>query len=89
MVLDNELDKPPQEVLGLVVRQPVDALHVVAHGEDGLPAGYGVRADNRVDRLEGVAHVLGGAARLGEELEIVALRGIVESRLGVVRCQGV
>lgn len=89
MVLDNQLREPVQEVLALLVRQAVDALDVVADGEDGLPAGDGVGADDGVDGLEGLADVLGGAALLRVDGEAVALGRVVEGRLGRVGGQSV
>lgn len=84
MILHNQADEPVQEVLGLVVGQPVDVLDVVAHGEHGLPARHGVGAHYRVDGFEYVADVLGGSSGRREELEVVLLGGCVEVWLGVV-----
>lgn len=52
-------------------------------GEDALPAGDGIRPDDRVDRPQDFPNVLRGATRLVVELEAVALRrggetGLVE-----------
>lgn len=89
VVLDDELDEPVEEVLRLGLAQPVDLLDVVAHGEDALPARHGVRADDGVDRLEELAHVLGGAPLGAVQLEAVALSRLVEARLGVGCREGV
>lgn len=89
VVLDDELHKPVEKVLALIVRQPVDPLDVVAHGEDGLPTRHGVGADDGVDGLEDLADVLGCAPRRGVHVEVVALGRLVEARLGVVPRQGV
>lgn len=61
---------------------------MLADGEYGLPAGDRVGADDRVDGLEQLADVLGGAASLAEELEAVALSGFVEAWLRVCGSQG-
>lgn len=84
MVLDNETDKPIQEVLGLVLRETVDMLDMVAHGEHGLPASHRVGAHYRVDGLEDLTDILGGAARRGKQLEAVLVGCCVEVWLGVV-----
>lgn len=89
MVLDDQADEPVQDVLGLVIRQTMDVLDMVAHREHGFPACHGVGAHDGVDGLEDVADVLGGAARRGEELEVVLIGGCVEVWLGVVCCESV
>lgn len=89
VVLLDELHEPAEDALALLVRQPVDALHVVAHAKHRLPPRHRVRADQRVRRLEGCADVLGGPARRGVDGEAVARGRVGEARLGVVRCQGV
>jgi hypothetical protein len=62
---------------------------VVAHGEDALPARHGVRADDGVDCLEELAHVLGRAPLGAVQLEAVALCRLVEAWLGVGCREGV
>lgn len=89
VVLDDELHEPAQEVRRLLVAEAVDLLHVVADGEDGLPAGDRVRADDGVDGLEELADVLRGAALGRVDAEAVAVGGLVEARLGVGGCEGV
>lgn len=83
MVLRDQVDKPPEEVLRLVLAQPVDLLHVVTDGEDALPPGDRVGPDHGVDGLEELAHILWGAALGGVDLEAVAVSGLVEAGLGV------
>ena len=82
VVLHDKLHKPRQEVLALLIGQTVDALDVVANAEDGLPAGDRVSADEGVDGLQQLAHVLGRATLGRVDLEVVALGGVVEERLG-------
>ena len=82
VVLHDELHKPRQEVLALLIGQAVDALDVVANAEDGLPAGDRVGADEGVDGLQQLADVLGRATLGRVDLEVVALGGVVEERLG-------
>jgi hypothetical protein len=89
VVLDDKLHEPAQEVRRLLIAEAVDLLHVVADGEDGLPAGDGVRADDGVDGLEKLADVLGGAAFGRVDAEAVAVGGLVEAGLGVGGCEGV
>ena len=52
MVVNYEANEPFQQGIGFEFGEPVDALHVVAEGEDGLPACYWVCADYRVDCFE-------------------------------------
>lgn len=87
VVLDDQGDEPVQEALGLVVREPFDPLHVRAYREHALPARHRVRADNRVVRLQRLAHVLRSAPRPGEDLEPVVCRCRVEGWLCAVRRQ--
>lgn len=89
VVLDNELHEPVEEVLALLLAQAVDALAVVTDGIDGLPAGDGVGADDGVDGLEDLAHVLRSAALAAVHAEAVTLGRLVEERLRVIRSQGV
>lgn len=89
VVLDDEADEPVEEVARLVVAEPVDALHVVAHGEDGPPPRHRVRADHRVHGLEHVADVLGRAALRRVQGEPVGVGRVLEARLRVVRRQRV
>ena len=89
MVLDDQLHEPVQKMLGFLIRQAMDPFHVVADGKDGFPARHRVSANNRMDRLEDLADVLGGAARGRVDGEVVALGGVAEQWLGVVGCQGV
>jgi len=84
MVLYDQLHKPVQEVLALVLGQTIDPLYVVTDGEDRLPTGDWIGADHGVNGLEGLADIFGRAARGGIELEVVALRRFVEAWLGVV-----
>lgn len=85
MILHNQLAKPPQEMLALVLGQPVDPLHVVAHGKHRLPPRDRVGADDGVHGLEHLADVLRRAARRRVHGEVVALGGGREERLRVVR----
>lgn len=62
MVLDDELHKPVEEMLRLLFRETMDALHMMADGEDGFPTGNRVCADDRVDSLEDFADILRGTA---------------------------
>lgn len=87
VVLDDEVDEPVEEVARLVVGEALDALDVVADGEDALPARHGVRADDGVVRLEGFPYVLGGPAHAGEDLEAVVRGRLVEDGLRAVRGQ--
>lgn len=68
----------------LAIAKVVDALDVVADGEDAAPAGDGVCADDWGDGGEDFAHVVGGAAGLGVDLESVEIGRLVEGWLGVL-----
>ena len=89
VVLHNQLDKPVEEVLALLVREAVDALDVVADGEHGLPPRYWVGSNEGVNGLENLADVLGSAAGGRVDGEVVALGGVVEERLSVVSSKSV
>ena len=78
VVLHNQLNKPIQKVLALLLAQAMNALHVVADGEDGLPARDRVGADDGVHGVERLADVFGGAARRRVDGEVVALSGVGE-----------
>jgi hypothetical protein len=73
MVLHNQRLEPLERVLALAVAQPIDLLDVVANGEDGLPSSHRVGADDWVNGLEDVAHVLGRTPLLAVELKAVLL----------------
>lgn len=88
VVIDEQSHEPGQQRLALELGDVVHLGHVLADGEHGLPAGDRVGANDGVDGLEQLADVLGGAARLGEELEAVAGGGLVEAWLRVGGGQG-
>lgn len=83
MVINYKPHEPVKQRAALLLRQAVDALHVVADGEDALPAGDGVGADDGVRGGKVGADVLRGAAGFRVELEAVVGRGGVEEWLGV------
>ena len=83
VIVHYEAHEPVEEMPGLVIGEPVDLGHVVADGEDALPARHRVGADDRVDGLEDLADILGRTALLGEKLEVVLLGGLVEAWLSV------
>ena len=64
VVLVDQIQEPAKQLGALLLGHAVDVLDVAAHRENGLPAGYRVGADDRVDGLELGANVLGGAAGL-------------------------
>lgn len=49
MVIDDQTHKPIQQSPALLLRQPDDALDMMPHCEDGLPACDRVRANNGMD----------------------------------------
>jgi hypothetical protein len=69
MVFIHQLQEPAQQLLALLIRHPVDVLHVPADGEDALPPGHGVCAHDGVNGFELRADVFDGASRLVVELE--------------------
>lgn len=81
MVVHNQPHKPLQQVVALLFRQAVDALRVVAHGEDALPARHRVGAHHRVHGRQLVADVLGRAPGCRVQLELVLLGALVEGWL--------
>jgi hypothetical protein len=83
MVIDDQTHKPIQQSPALLLRQPDDALDMMPHCEDGLPACDRVRANDGMDGAELRADVLGGAARRCVQLEAVGVSGFVEAGLGV------
>lgn len=89
VVLDDESYEPVQQRTALRLRQSVNTLHVVAHGEYAAPPRHGVCPDHRVDGLEHLSDVLGGAAGFAVDGEVVARGGLVEKWLCVVRRQAV
>ena len=89
VILHNHLHEPVQQVPALGGTEAVDALAVLADGEDGFPARDRVRADDRVLGTEVGADVFGRAAGPGEEGEVVSGGGFAEARLGVGCREGV
>ena len=77
----DEIEEPGEKLLALLVRQTIDVLDVPADGEDALPSGDRVGADDRVDRFQLGSYVLGSTARLVVELEPGSLGDLGESRL--------
>lgn len=88
MVINQQPHEPREQRLALKLGDIVHLGHVLTDGKHRLPPGNGVGADDGVDSLEEIADVLGGAARLGVELEAVALGGLVEAGLRVGCSQG-
>jgi hypothetical protein len=88
VVVDNQADKPLFQVVTLFLRQPINLADVVADGEDTLPAGHGVRANDRVDGRQLVADILGAAPRLGVKLKLVFLGALVEDGLRICCVEG-
>ena len=89
MVLHNQLHKPLQEMLALLIRQAMNPLHMVAHCKDRAPPCDGVGTHHGVDGVQRVARVFGRAARAGVKVETVAAGGFAEEGLGVGGGQGV
>jgi hypothetical protein len=83
MVLRNEFHKPLEQVSALVLGEVVDLLHVVSDGENALPPGYGVCADDGVDCFEDLADVFGRATGARVDGEVVLVGDLVEAGLGV------
>ena len=86
MVVDKQADKPVEQAPRLERREAINALHMVADGENRFPTCDGVRADDRVGGLQVFADVLGGTARCGVELETNIFGSFVEFGLGVSCC---
>lgn len=86
MVLIHQIQEPVEQLLALLFGYTVDMAYVTANGENALPAGDGVRPDNRVDGPQDLPDVLRGAAGLVVELEAVTLsRG---GKAGLVKRDG-
>lgn len=83
VVLGDHAEELVHEVGALVFGQAIDVLDVVADGEDGLPAGDGVGADDGVLGGELVADVEWGSTGLSVELEFLVLGCLGEKGLGV------
>lgn len=67
----------------------MDLLNVMAHAKYGLPARDWIRSNERVNGFKHVADVLGRTALSGEQLEVVGIGSVFETRLRVVCRQGV
>lgn len=85
VVLQHELHEPVEEVPRLVLREPVDPLHVLPEREHAAPPRHRVRPHHRVHRPQLRADVLRRAARGRVEGEAVALGGLLEPGLRVRR----
>lgn len=83
VILHDQLHEPLEEVLALRLAHLIDALGVVADGEDALPARDGIGANDRVHGFEVGADVERVAALGGVELEVVLGGGFVEEGLCV------
>jgi hypothetical protein len=83
VIINNEPHKPVKQSLAFSFCEPVDVLHVMPDGEDGLPACDGVGANDRVHGDEFFADIFGSPAGFGVDFETVFLGGFVEFWLGV------
>lgn len=88
VVVDNQTDEPLQQVVTLFFGQSINLADVVTDGEDTLPAGHGVGADDRVDGRQVVADVVGAASRFGVQLKLVVLGALVEGGLRICCVKG-
>lgn len=84
MVLDNQLDKPVEEMTGLLLGQPVDLLHMRSHRENALPTSYRVCADHWMVGFERITYVVRRTAGSGEDSETILLSCLCKSGLRVV-----
>lgn len=88
MLLNNHLQKPILQAPTLVGRHVVDLRHVVADGEEALPACDGVCAHHGMRRCQGLADVVRRAARGGVQLEALFAGYGWEAGLGEGCCEG-
>jgi hypothetical protein len=88
VVLVDQVYEPIKQVLALFGCEAVDMLHMSAHGEDTLPAGDRVGANDGVNSLELNPNILRSAAGFLIELKTSSLRGLVEAWLGKCSCEG-
>ena len=89
VVFDDQLNKPVQEVLGLIICQAMDVLDVMADSKDALPTGNRVGTNNWVNGFKHIADVFGSSSRSGKERESIRIGGLFETRLCVVGSQAV
>lgn len=82
VVLVDQVEEPLQEMVALLLCHSVDVPHMPSDGEDALPPGDRVGADDRVDRLEVESDVLWCATGLAVELEPTFLGDFLEVWLG-------
>lgn len=89
MVLRHQAHKPVEQVSTLVLGKIIDPLDVVADREDTLPPSHRVRAHNRMDGQQLIAHILRCTAGTGVYGEFVLVSNRVEKWLCVGCCEAV
>ena len=87
MLLNDHLQEPVLQPAALVGRHVIDLRHVIAHGEEALPARHGVRPHHRMGRCQGRADVVGRAARRRVQFEALFAGYSWEAGLGECRCE--
>lgn len=88
VLLDDHLQEPILQPAALVGRHVVDLRHVVAHGEEALPARHGVCPHHGVRCCQGRADVVGRAPRRGVQLEALFASDCGQTGLGECRREG-
>jgi hypothetical protein len=88
VLLDNHLQEPILQPAALVGRHVVDLRHVVADGEEALPARHGVSAHHGVSRCQGRPDVVRRAARRGVQFEALFAGDGWKAGLGEGCCEG-
>lgn len=86
MVLDDQLDKPIQSTSALFLGQPINLLHVVTYGEDGLPTSDWIGADNGVLCSQIRAHIFRRSTWFAVKLKAILFGGGTEAWLRVGGC---
>lgn len=81
MILVDQVKEPLQEMIALLLGDPVDMTHMTSDWEDTLPPSHGISTDDRVDCLEVESDVLGRTTGLTIELKPSLLCDLLEVRL--------
>jgi hypothetical protein len=87
VILNDHLDEPVEQVLAFPLCHVVDVRNVTSHGEDALPSGDGIRADDWMYRFKRVANIVGRSSLARIQLEAMSHRASCVPGLGVHRGQ--
>lgn len=83
VIFHNQLHEPFQQRFRFQGCHVIDVLHVGADCEDGFPPGNRISANDGMDGGEIFANVVGGAAGVGVEFEVICFGRLIKLRLRV------